>query len=106
MRKLAMVVLGCLLLTGCAANWESEEVRYKVVSQEKQSVTEYFNLELVGDAPKGALDPDQLKRKIVSTDRAEGARVGDEVLCQIRQKKGSAFEDSNVSTSLLGCRKA
>ncbi|MET9228653.1 hypothetical protein [Lentzea sp. NPDC003310] len=106
MRKLAMVVLGCLLLAGCAANWEDAEVRYKVVSQENKSVTEYFNLELVGEAPKGALEPDQLKRKLVSTDRAEGAQVGDEVLCQVRQKKGSAFEDSNVSTSLLGCKKA
>ncbi|WP_394615016.1 hypothetical protein JNUCC0626_35060 [Lentzea sp. JNUCC 0626] len=106
MRKLATVVLGCLLLTGCAANWQAPEVRYKIVSQEKQSSSEFFNLELVGDAPSGALEPSQLKTKVLSTDRAEGAQVGDELLCVIEQKKGSAIGDSNVNTRLLSCKKA
>ncbi|MFD4674585.1 hypothetical protein ACFWNN_33020 [Lentzea sp. NPDC058450] len=106
MRKLVMVVLGGLLLSGCAANWQGEEIRYKIVSQEQQSSSEFFNLELVGDAPKGALEPGQLKNKVLSTDRAEGAQVGDELLCVIEQKKGSAIGDSNINTRLLSCKKA
>lgn len=106
MRKLAAAVLGSLLLTGCAANWQSEEVRYKVISTKQVSSSEYFDLELVGDAPKGVLEPEQLKRKLVSTSQAGGVQVGDEVICAVKQKKGSAFEDSNVSTSLTSCKKA
>ncbi|MET8758137.1 hypothetical protein [Lentzea sp. NPDC004782] len=35
-----------------------------------------------------------------------GAVVGDEVICTIKQEKGSAFGNSNVQTHLTGCRKA
>ncbi|SFR18512.1 hypothetical protein SAMN04488564_104834 [Lentzea waywayandensis] len=106
MRKLAIAVLACLLLTGCAANWQAQEVRYKIVSQESQSSSEFFKLELVGDAPKGALKPEDLKNRSLLTFRAEGAQVGDELLCVVEQKKGSAVGDSNVVTSLQSCKKA
>lgn len=106
MRKLAAVVLGCLLLTGCAANWQGEQVRYKIVSTQQVSSSEYFNLELVGDAPDGALDPGQLKTRLLTTSRAAGAAVGDELLCVVDQRKGSAVGDSNVVTDLTSCKKA
>lgn len=106
MRKLAAVLLGCLLLTGCAASWQAQEVRYKIVSIDNSTPTEMFRLELVGDAPKGALEPEKLKRKSMQTSEVEGAQVGDELLCAVEQKKRSAIEDSNVITNLKTCEKA
>ncbi|GLY48547.1 hypothetical protein [Lentzea sp. NBRC 102530] len=105
MRKLAAVVLGCLLLTGCAANWQ-QEVRYKIVSIHQGNPTEYFNLELVGEAPSGALAPEKLKNMIKETATLEGAQIGDEVICVVEQRKRSAIEDSNVVTDLTSCKKA
>ncbi len=107
MRKLAVVVAGCLLLTGCAASWQGNEVRYRIASIDNSTPTEYFDLELVGDAPKGALDPARMARKSVQpSDVSGGAAVGDEVLCVIEQSKGSAIEDSTVVTKVKGCKKA
>ncbi|MEU3646661.1 hypothetical protein AB0E59_25000 [Lentzea sp. NPDC034063] len=105
MRKLAVAVLGCLLLTGCAANWQ-QEVRYKIVSVDNDTPTEYFRLELVGDAPKGALEPEQLKWHFESTAAIKDAQIGDEVLCAVDQEKGNAFGNSNVVTHLKNCKKA
>ncbi|MFJ8960481.1 hypothetical protein ACIRG5_13945 [Lentzea sp. NPDC102401] len=105
MRKLAVAVLGCLLLTGCAANWQ-QEVRYKIVSVDNDTPTEYFRLELVGDAPKGALEPEQLKWHFMQTTEIKGGQIGDEVLCAVDQEKGNAFGNSNVVTHLKNCKKA
>lgn len=106
MRKLTAALLGCLLLTGCAASWNGE-ARYKIVSVDNSTPTEYFDLELVGDAPKGALDASRMKTKSVQpSDVSGGAAVGDEIVCDVRQDKGSAVGDSNVQTHLDGCRKA
>ncbi|MDX8144441.1 hypothetical protein SK854_20150 [Lentzea sp. BCCO 10_0061] len=106
MRKLTAVLLGCLVLTGCAANWQAPEVKYKIASVNNKSPTEFFVLELVGDAPKGALEPAQLNGKFMQTYLIEGAEVGDEVLCQVEQEKGNAFGNSNVVTHLKNCKKA
>ncbi|MCP2248544.1 hypothetical protein [Lentzea aerocolonigenes] len=107
MRKLAVVAATCLVLAGCAASWEGQEVRYRIDSLDTSSPTEFFRLELVGDAPKGALDPQDLARKPVQPKAVSGgAAVGDEVLCLVEQKKGSAIEDSNVVTFVKSCKKA
>lgn len=107
MRKLAVALLGCLLLTGCAANWQAQEVRYKIVSLDNSTPTEFFDLELVGDAPKGALDPSALaKLSNTKSDVTGGADVGDEVLCLVQQEKGNAFGNSNVVTHMKTCKKA
>jgi hypothetical protein len=107
MRKFAAVVVGCLVLTGCAASWQGDEVRYRIKALDNSTPTEYFDLELVGSAPKGALDASDLARKSVQpVDVTGGAAVGDEVLCLVEQKKGSAIEDSNVVTSVKSCKKA
>jgi hypothetical protein len=107
MRKFAAVVVGCLMLTGCAASWQGDEVHYRIKAVDNTTPTEYFDLELVGDAPKGALDATDLVRKSVRPSEVSGgAAVGDEVLCLVEQKKGSAIGDSNVVTSVKSCKKA
>ena len=107
MRKLAAVVAGCLVLTGCAASWQGDEVRYRIKAVDHSTPTEYFELELVGGAPKGALSAADMAREFVQpSDITGGAAVGEEVLCLVVQKKGSAIEDSNVVTSVKGCKKA
>ncbi|MET9628211.1 hypothetical protein ABZX92_12180 [Lentzea sp. NPDC006480] len=107
MRKLAAVVVGCLVLTGCAASWQGDEVRYRIKAVDNSTPTEYFELELAGGAPKGALDAADLAREFVQpSDVSGGAAVGDEVLCLVEQKKGSAIGDSHVVTSVKSCKKA
>ncbi|WP_330272054.1 hypothetical protein OG205_34285 [Lentzea sp. NBC_00516] len=105
MRKLAVVLLSCLALTACAASWQ-QELRYKIVAKENQSSSEFFEVELVGDAPKGTLEPGQLKRQFLLTYEVQGAQVGDELLCSAEQEKGNAFGNSNVVTHLKNCKKA
>lgn len=107
MRKFAAVVVGCLVLTGCAASWQGDEVRYRIKAIDNSTPTEYFELELVGSAPKGALDAADMAREFVQPSDVSGtAGVGDEVLCLIEQKKGSAIGDSNVVTFVKSCKKA
>lgn len=107
MRKLAAVVVVCLALTGCAASWQGDEVRYRIKAVDNSTPTEYFELELTGSAPKGALDPGDLARKFVQPSDVSGsAVVGDEVVCVVEQKKGSAVGDSNVVTHVKSCKKA
>ncbi|MEV6712344.1 hypothetical protein AB0M48_09895 [Lentzea sp. NPDC051208] len=105
MRKLAAVVLGCLLLAGCAASWQ-QELRYKIVSSHNTSSSEFFDLELVGEVPGGSLKPEDLKSTPLLTSQAGGAQVGDEVLCSVEQEKGNAFGNSNVVTHIRKCKKA
>jgi len=107
MRRFAAVLLGCLLLTGCAATWQGDEVRYKIVSLDQSTPTEMFKVELVGDAPKGVMDLQSLTPRFETPgDISGGAAVGDEIVCTVRQEKGNAFENSNVRTFLSGCKKA
>jgi len=105
MRKLTAALLGCLLLTGCSASWQ-QELPYKIISVDNSTPTEFFDLELVGDAPNGSLEPEKLKKKSMQTSGVEGAQVGDVVLCQVEQEKGNAFGNSNVVTHLKNCKKA
>jgi hypothetical protein len=106
MRKITAVLLGCLVLAGCAANWD-QELRYKIASVDNSTPTEFFDLELVGDPPKGALDPaDLAKESVMPLQVSGGAAVGDEVLCQVEQEKGNAFGNSNVVTRVKSCKKA
>ncbi|MGI5504124.1 hypothetical protein [Lentzea sp. CA-135723] len=105
MRKLAAVVLGCLLLSGCSASWQ-QELRYKIVSTHNSSSSEFFDLELVGEVPDGALEPAKLKSTPLLTYQAKDAQVGDELLCAVEQEKGNAFGNSNVVTHVTNCKKA
>ncbi|WP_086665558.1 hypothetical protein [Lentzea kentuckyensis] len=106
MRNLTALLLGCLLLTACAASSE-HELRYKISGIDNSSPTEYLKLDLVDGAPKNALDPKALEHQLAyEREISGGAVVGDEVICTITQNKGSAFENSNVKTRLTGCKKA
>ncbi|MET9228652.1 hypothetical protein [Lentzea sp. NPDC003310] len=100
-----VLVAACLVLTGCAASWQ-QELRYKIVSVDNDTPTEYFRLELVGDPPEDALEAEQLKWHFESTAAIKGAQIGDEVLCSVDQEKGNAFGNSNVVTHLKNCKKA
>ncbi|MFS8098225.1 hypothetical protein LFM09_13890 [Lentzea alba] len=107
MRKVAAVLLGCLVLTGCGASWKGDEVRYKIVSVDNSTPTEMFKIELVGADPKGILDRHSLTPRFQTPgDISGGAAVGDEILCTARQEKGSAFGNSKVKTYLSECKKA
>ncbi|ANZ37339.1 hypothetical protein BBK82_16005 [Lentzea guizhouensis] len=107
MRKLAAVLAGCLLLAGCGgSSWEGQ-LRYKIASIDKSTPTEFFQLELVGDAPEGLLWQDGLTPKFLVPGNVSGdAAVGDEVVCTGTQKKGSPFASWEKGTELSGCRKA
>lgn len=111
MRKLVVAFSGALLcgvsLTGCAATWQGEDVRYKIVEVDNSTPTEMFKLELVGEAPKGVLDLHSLSPRYQTTsDVTGGAEVGDEILCLVDQEKGNAFGNSNVVTHVKTCKKA
>lgn len=106
-RKLTAVVLGCLLLAGCTSSWQGEEVRYKIVSLDESSSIDMFEIELVGNAPKGVLDAHSLSPRFTAVSEVSGgAAVGDEIICTARQESGRAFVNSNVTTRLSECKKA
>jgi len=101
------VLAGCLLLSGCgASSWEGE-LRYKIASIDNSTPTEFFRLELAGEAPDGLLWQDGLTPKFLVPSNVSGdVVVGDEVVCTGTQKKGSAFASWDKDTVLSGCKKA
>lgn len=106
MRRLAPVLVGCLLLTGCASSWQ-EQLRYKVVEIDNSTPTEMLKLELVGDVPKDVLWQDGLTPQYkVLSNISGGAAVGDEVVCTAKQEEGSPFASWNKDTKLDECKKA
>ena len=106
MRRLAAVLTGCLLLTGCSSSWQ-DQLRYKVVEVDNSTPSEMLKLELVGEAPKDALWQDGLTPQFkLPSSISGGAAVGDEVVCTAKQKEGSPFASWNKDTELTGCKKA
>ncbi|MET8758138.1 hypothetical protein [Lentzea sp. NPDC004782] len=106
MRKIAAALLGCLLLAGCASSWE-QQLRYKIVSVDNTTPTEFFKLELVGDVPKDVLWQDRVASQLQPPGDISGdPKVGDEVICTATQKQGSPFASWSKDTKLSGCKKA
>ncbi|MFC3892372.1 hypothetical protein ACFOWZ_12895 [Lentzea rhizosphaerae] len=70
MRKIVVVLVGCLVLSGCgAAEWH-EKVRFKVdkiyeVAPKYDRKYAKLRLELVGEAPDDALEPDTVSPQVV-----------------------------------------
>ena len=112
MRKIVVVLAGCLALSSCGADQWKQDVRFKVdkiyeVPSGYDRKDAQMRLELVGEAPDDALDPDTVSPQMVKRYSIKGeVKVGDEVTCQAEQDTEGYFETSVIKTSLSSCEKA
>ncbi|MFJ6670751.1 hypothetical protein ACIQMJ_06540 [Actinosynnema sp. NPDC091369] len=102
----AVLAVGTLLV-GCSSEW-SGEVDFKVVKinppYESMGETKpsYVNLELDQDQPGGI---ERIDKKSADLDRfPEGIKVGDLVVCTVRQSDQSGFDQEGVRTEVGPCR--
>ncbi|TWP53090.1 hypothetical protein FKR81_08400 [Lentzea tibetensis] len=104
MRKIAVVLLSCLALGGCASDWEGQ-VRLRV---DKIENPQEIWLELVGELPDDALEKKYFKSEILSPSEISGGEVavGDEVVCTAKQHSIGAGQTNTIKTEISGCRKA
>ncbi len=112
MRKPAAALLGCLVLTGCASDWQ-QEVTYKVIEvydykmSVSSDVVKKVRLELVGSVPSGVLAKDSLSPQTVDLSEISGSvEVDDQVTCTAKQHSRGATQTNPVQTELSGCKKA
>ncbi|WP_112262813.1 hypothetical protein [Lentzea terrae] len=113
MRKIALMLAGCLALTGCAGTWEAE-IRLKVTKiEDYQPLPEKYPAEVqvwldpVGELPSDAYDRENFTGKIVEPAEIDGdVQVGDEVVCLAKQRTIGALQTNSISTELFQCRKA
>lgn len=114
MRKIAITLVGCLVLSGCgAAKWQ-EQVRFKVdkiyeVPPRFDRKYAKIRLELVGEPPDDVLEPDTVSPQVIKrsniVDDVEVV-VGDEVLCVAEQETRGYADSSVIKTRLSSCKKA
>lgn len=111
MRKIVLVLLGCLVLSGCgAAEWE-QEVEFEVVKVYEVGAgydrkDDTLRMELVGEVPDDILEPDTLTPQVVKRFQVSGeVREGDEVSCSARQKT-DGYTQATVIRTHVSCRKA
>ncbi|SFR18520.1 hypothetical protein SAMN04488564_104836 [Lentzea waywayandensis] len=113
MRKIAVIVLAsCLVLTGCAGDWQAE-VRLKVTKIEEEPAQPTFPgrtdvwLDPIGELPDGAFDRENFVGKIVQPEEIDGdVKAGDEVVCIAKQRTVGALQTNTVQTELFRCRRA
>lgn len=112
MRKVVAVLLGCLVLAGCASDWQGE-VRLKVTRIYDQQtlpgdpVEKTASLDLVGSMPKDAPDDRNFSGTGVELKEIEGeVKVGDEVICTAKQHQPAGIQTNMIETELSGCKKA
>ncbi|MCP2248545.1 hypothetical protein [Lentzea aerocolonigenes] len=112
MRKIIVALAGCLVLSGCgAAEWR-EKVRFKVdkiyeVAPKYDRKYATLRLELVGEVPDDALEPDTVSPQVVDRFEIRGeVVVGDEVVCAAEQKTSGYADADVIRTDLLSCEKA
>ncbi|HUQ59008.1 hypothetical protein [Lentzea sp.] len=113
MRALTAVLLGCLLVAGCASDWQ-EQVTYEVVEVYDYKMApssepeKRVRLKLSGEAPSGVLSKDSLASAAVALADISGGDVvaGDSVTCTAKQHTSGASQTNGIKTELSGCRKA
>lgn len=111
MRRIVVVLAGCLVLSGCAgaAKWE-QDVRFKIVKvyevgAEHDRKYDTLRLELVGDVPEDVLEPDTVTPQVRKRWEVTGeVREGDEVLCNARQAT-DGYTQAYVIKTYLSCKK-
>lgn len=112
MRKIVVVLTGCLALSGCGADEWKQDLRFKVdkiyeVPAGYDREDAQLRLVLVGEVPDEALDPDTVSPQVVKRREIEGeVRVGDEVTCEAEQDTDGYFETNVTTTDLSFCEKA
>ena len=111
MRKIVLLA-ACLVLTGCAGDWEAE-VRLKVVKiEEYQSLEtlppeQRIELDPIGELPEDAFERDNYYGATKNPAEIDGdVKVGDEVTCLAKQRTIGAFQTNSIQTELFQCRKA
>ncbi|MFD9706412.1 hypothetical protein [Lentzea sp. NPDC059081] len=112
MRKLAAALLGCLVLAGCASDWE-DQVTYQVVEVYDYKMApssepeKRVRLKLSGEAPSGVLSKDSLASAGVAlADISGDVAAGDSVTCTAKQHSSGATQTNGIKTELSGCKKA
>jgi hypothetical protein len=112
MRKIVAVLLGCLVLAGCASDWQGE-VRLKVTRIYDQQtlpgdpIEKTASVDLVGSMPKDAPDSVNFSGGGVELKNIEGeVKIGDEIICTAKQHKPAGIQTNMIETELTGCKKA
>ncbi|PRY32713.1 hypothetical protein [Umezawaea tangerina] len=104
MRKLLLLVPVVLLLSGCASEWNGE-VRFKVRTIGEISSGPVVALDVDGDKPSGTLE--QLTSGVTKPDQLPaGVKVGDVVVCSVRQHDANGFDGGNTETAIGPCKRA
>lgn len=111
MRKIVGLLVGCLVLSGCAgaAKWE-RDIRFKIVKvyevgAEHDRKYDTLRMELVGDVPEDVLEPDTVTPQARKRWEITGeVREGDEVLCNARQTS-DGYTQANVIHTYMSCKK-
>ena len=111
MRKIVAALLGCLVLAGCASSWQ-DDLTFKVAEiydyklSDNSPVQKRAKLELVGSMPSGALEKNYDGGTAALTEISGEVKVGDEVICTVRQEKDGPVQTNSMVTRLSGCKKA
>ncbi|MCP2248546.1 hypothetical protein [Lentzea aerocolonigenes] len=113
MRKIVLVLVGCLALAGCSGTWEAE-IRLKVAKiDEDDAVPTYLPprarvwLDRVGELQESAYDRDNFTGTVVEPAEIDGeVAVGDEVTCLAKQRSIGILQTNSIQTELFQCRKA
>ncbi|WP_394615018.1 hypothetical protein JNUCC0626_35070 [Lentzea sp. JNUCC 0626] len=109
--KIVAALAVCLLLTGCAGDWQAE-IKLKVsMIEEKPPQPIYAGstdvwLDPVEALPDDAYDHENFHGGILDLEQIDGdVRVGDEVICLAKQRTIGALQTNTIRTELFRCRK-
>lgn len=111
MRKIAGVLLGCLLVAGCAQQWEAD-LRFKVAQIEDYQIapsepkTKRAIVELVDKLPEDVITPFERFSRTIDHFPA-GIAVGDQLICHVTQSTPAGIQTNPVGQGeISNCRTA